>query len=209
MCGIFGAFGAYPQDLPQTLMRLNMPRGNRGMGMVILGDDAIQVNRIPAGQPLPQPAGDFLGHTVAPTGKVHHLHPFETDRFLLAHNGILLNHHDFPGWSLGVDVDSAYLLGGIQQAVSDDMDIAQAIGDTAGRLDGQMACWLVDRFTHVVYFWRVMAPLYWGQGPGYAYFSSVRVYEDDLFPNPGIVFQRDGFCLRQVNAFPFYSPYGV
>ena len=120
------------------------------------------------------------GRCRAPTGRqsndIAEVHPFETPDILLAHNGLLLNHADFPQWRINttIQVDSQVIAGGIQHYLGAGETVPDAIQHTVEVLDGQQACWLWHKPSAAVYLWRVMAPVYYTSGADALAFSSVK-----------------------------------
>lgn len=221
MCGIFGVVSLEPAS-PQTFIKLaelNKARGNLGFGGLWGDPEELRAFRYP--QPFElslapaEPARVQLGHIRAPTGRqttaVTDIHPFVAPCGWLAHNGLLLNHAQFPEWQLDTAVDSAIILGGIQLHLNGGLPLPAAVRQTVEKLDGQQACWLWSKTEKALYFWRVMSPIYVGHHKGQFIFSSVtNEWAADLLPE-GVI-----FCLTSTNlvwteseTFSFYSPYQI
>lgn len=209
MCGIFGiANSTNPRKTNMDIKHLasiNAQRGNRGFGGLVISQDREVIFRyfrefdntcvIPRGNTV-------LCHLLAPTGNDKRIHPFETDRFVLAHNGILLNYERHTQWRIG-PVDSQYLLGGIQYFVDDYRDTPlRAIIKTNEALEGQRACWMWDKFEKNLYLWRVMSPIFLKEFT----FSSTKFPEAELMEE-GVIFVIDYHSITQEAKFKFYSPY--
>lgn len=208
MCGIFG--GNLNINKFRELASFNIKRGNLGFGGLSIASNQEMIFRYnqPFSDGLNIPEGDFLmGHVLASTGNAKRIHPFESDRFILAHNGILLNHQDFNHWYTG-PVDSQYLLGGIQSNFNDGLDVIQSIKITNEVMTGQRACWLWDRFKNIAYFWRVMSPLFYTLNP--FVFSSSK-FEDSVIMEEGVIYSYDYSrnLFATCTKFIFYSPYLV
>lgn len=99
MCGIYGS-----QDFNRFkhLYKLNTSRGNFAHGHVFINKDYCKIDKFP-GQTEYMYSEEvdnfnlFLGHTQSPTGSVRQYshettHPFETQNWAIAHNGVLNNH---------------------------------------------------------------------------------------------------------------------
>lgn len=215
MCGIFGiALSDNPhlcnKDI-KHLAAINAQRGNRGFGGLVISPQREVIFRyarefdnwhtvIPKGNIV-------LCHLLAPTGNDKRIHPFETDRFVLAHNGILLNYEQYTTWKIG-PVDSQYILGGIQYFVDDyHYDPLTAIIRVNETLQGQRACWMWDKIERKLYLWRVMSPIFFRNGREFI-FSSTRFPEAQLMEE-GVVFEVDyqTRVITQDAKFKFYSPY--
>lgn len=206
MCGIFGGYKVKNLD---NLAQFNVKRGNLGFGGLSIsrGQEIIFRYSMPYHKELSIPAGDLIFcHTLASTGDAKRIHPFETDRFVLAHNGILLD-YKFQDWYIG-PVDSQYLLGGIQYKVNEGMSVIRAIKGTNEQLKGQRACWLWDKFEKIAYFWRVMSPLFYVEKP--FTFSSAE-FEDSKMLEEGTVYSFDyrNDLFSKCETFKFYSAYLV
>ncbi len=247
MCGIWGIITLGQVDYGQfaQLGEMNKARGNLGFGGYVadLQDTAVSDRIFRYPQPfdpelLPvQPANVVLGHIRAPTGSrsnsVAEVHPFAVDDLLLAHNGLLLNHLDFPEWRLdtAVSVDSQIILGGIHGYRQKGLSISEAISQTVSQLDGQQACWLWSKTEQKLYLWRVMSPIYvWQMGDVFLFSSmnltrrrggaeggverpslpdSSALIFDHVLLDEGKIYQFD-FATMNLNVsgeFTFYSPY--
>lgn len=209
MCAIFG-FSPWVENY-NDLANLNVKRGNNGFGGISITDtrEVTFKYSVPYSKVTEIPEGVLvMCHTVASTGEAKRIHPFETDRFVLAHNGIILNYKEFNNWRIG-PIDSQYILGGIQSIVDSTGQVIEAIRIVNEKLNGQRACWLWDKFEKIAYFWRVMSPLYYTTLPNFV-FSSVG-FERANMMEEGIIYSynymNNDFYKWQ--SFKFYSPYEV
>lgn len=207
MCGIFG--GCNIQDL-DILAQFNVKRGNLGFGGLSIsrGQEIIFRYSMPYHKELYVPKSDLiLCHTLASTGDAKRIHPFETDRFVLAHNGILLNYKKFANWKIG-PVDSQYLLGGIQASVDGQIGVIKSIQVINGLMEGQRSCWMWDKFEKIAYFWRVMSPLFYNLNP--FTFSSAE-FKDSRMLEEGTIYSFDyrNNLFSECETFKFYSAYLV
>lgn len=225
MCGIFGVIttsGVAHEQIVQ-LGELNKQRGNLAfggfwahledgnmVGEVFRWARPFTADLIPA-----QPAHIVLGHIRAPTGRhsssLAEVHPFAAAGGLLAHNGLLLNHDQFPQWQpdTAVTVDSQIILGGIQAYLTEGLSTSEAIRQTVERLEGQQACWFWSYAEQTLYLWRVMSPIYIGLALEQMVFSSVKsIWTPTLLPE-GVIYRLDWRDLTCVacRQFAFYSPY--
>lgn len=227
MCGIFGIMQQEAVDRVAfcQLAEQNEIRGNMSFGYLTghINEMGIEtaVSRFP--NPFNPSLVQLdnvqvaLGHIRAPTNgqsnALTDVHPFASSDAWLAHNGIILNHWQYPQWQLHTDslVDSQFILGGIQEHLSTGFPITQAIQATVTKLDGQQACWLWYKPTGALYLWRVMSPIYVQQTPKMFVFSSVRSASGmTLLKEGGIFrFQLQTMDMEQVGSFTFYSPYQV
>jgi glutamine phosphoribosylpyrophosphate amidotransferase len=225
MCGIFGIISASSVSREQIaqLGELNKQRGNLAFGGFwahpeegnIVGEVFRWARPFAADLIPTEPAQIVLGHIRAPTGRhsssLAEVHPFAAVGGLLAHNGLLLNHEQFPHWRLdtAVTVDSQIILGGIQTYLNEGLSTTEAIRQMVERLEGQQACWFWSHAEQVIYVWRVMSPIYIGVAPEQIVFSSVKsTWTPTLLPE-GVIFRidwRDLTCVA-CGQFSFYSPY--
>ncbi|HSH03376.1 MAG TPA: hypothetical protein VLL52_12720 [Anaerolineae bacterium] len=204
------------------LASANLHRGNLAFGYAY-GErgETLQVKRF--GRPFAPElvvwaeATLALGHVRAPTaGQTDtegHIHPLASERFYLAHNGLLLNHEAFGEWRLGDgwDLDSHVILGGITKGVAEGQAVVAAIEGVVGQLNGQQSCWLWDREEGAVYLWRVMSPLYWGAAEGAVMWASVATERTPTRAKQGVVYRVDvgEVMVEEVGGFSFYCPYQV
>ena len=229
MCGIFGIVSNSRIDPAEfrALGQLSTARGNLGFGGLVVNRQGCDVYRYPIpfdAMKVPlQDAIIALGHVRAPTGgqssNIAEVHPFETRDLLLAHNGLLLNHTDFPQWRIdpAQNVDSQVIIGGIQRHLDDGLPLAEAIKQTVEALDGQQACWLWHKPTSQIYLWRVMAPNYVSvhaaqdHHPQRLIFSSIKGPLAQNLLDEGIIYRLDPavLSLSEVANFAFYNPYRV
>jgi len=233
MCGIFGVIAKgsrQPIDYAQfrQLGAVNIERGNRAFGGLLIGETE-QIFRFAhpyAPELIPLEAAQphiALGHIRAPTGgqseDVAEVHPFETRDLLLAHNGLLLNHEQFPQWRVidpALHVDSQVIVGGIQCALDAGESVTQAIKSTVEKLDGQQACWLWHKPTQMIYVWRVMSPIYVSADESLPFitFSSVRdATQPQTLLEEGHIYQLDAghaqAAFQSMETFRFYNPYRI
>lgn len=239
MCGIFGIVSRQPV-VPDDFIHLaeaNKHRGNLAFGYLQgrLTDEGIEtaVSRHPQpftadlvqitpGNPSTALGSLVLGHIRAPIGsrsnRVEDGHPFAVEDMYLAHNGLLLNHQQFPAWQLfpSSEVDSQYILGGIQAHRLQGLPTVEAICATVPQLEGQQACWLWSPADSALFLWRVMSPIYYSLTNTSFSFSSSRYQQngvehiETLLPE-GVIFQLYLFTLtlEQAANFSYYSPYRI
>lgn len=235
MCGMFG-FYRLSQGIvnPTVLTRManaNEARGRVGYGYWAHGPDGDEMRRSMKliSMYLVQGMGIYRAaafHLRAPTGGQgggpETLHPFVTDRFVLAHNGVLVDwqrkemyqrwrHNASSGHLANVNVDSTVILAGIQSYMETEaFNVASAIATVMERVEGQAACWLWDRYDNCFYLWRVMSTLYYWDAERVIYFSSVPVdnYAAAELAQ-GIVYRLDDNGLQPSLTFQFATPYGL
>lgn len=221
MCGIFGLWSQQGIKHSQftQLGDLNTRRGNLGFGALIRGKNSLHVIRhatpFDAEKIQWEWADLVLGHVRAPTGgqsdSLAEIHPLETPDLLLAHNGLLLNHYQFPEWQLdpALKIDSQVIIGGIQHALDSGRDIVESIKTTIEKLEGQQACWLWHKPTQQLYLWRVMSPIYFQQTADQIAFSSVQYSASSILLDEGIIYRLGSQKIEGLDQFSYYSPYKV
>lgn len=227
MCGIFGIVSKQLVVSAQfiELAEANKHRGNLSFGYLTgkLGAEGIETAVSRYLQPFAPDLVELaqanlaLGHIRAPTGarsnQLQDVHPFAANATFLAHNGLLLNPQQFPAWRLypDSDVDSQFILGGIQAYLAQKFTFAAAIQATVSQLEGQQACWLWSQAESAIYLWRVMSPLYCSQTETRFTFSSSRHLSNQMLLPEGVIFRLDPLTLSftEAAAFSYYSPYKV
>jgi glutamine phosphoribosylpyrophosphate amidotransferase len=223
MCGIFGIVSRRSVDAEQfiRLGELNTQRGNLAFGGIVLHQDHVETYRYTTpfdGSKIPLDNTCIaLGHVKAPTGgqsdNIAEVHPFENANLLLAHNGLLLNHLQFPEWRLdpAINVDSQVIIGGIQMKLDTGLTVIEAIKETVEALDGQQACWLWHKPTGDLYLWRVMSPIYKGMDTEQFIFSSTKSNATQQILREGVIYRFDWthYDLIEITNFDYYNPYQV
>jgi len=106
-----------------------------------------------------------LLHTRAAThgdsDKNENNHPFNTKRFILAHNGGISNNEVLirrEKLDVVSECDSEVIVSMIQKHVDNGDDVAKAIKKTAEKLRGAFSCWLYDKKTDDIYFFKRTRP---------------------------------------------------
>jgi glucosamine 6-phosphate synthetase-like amidotransferase/phosphosugar isomerase protein len=227
MCGIFGVISKTTfadLEMFKELGEANTIRGNLGFGGVSVtyhqpeGRSGNVFRFLAPFNPVyvpDEPAHLLLGHVRAPTGgqtqNPREIHPFQSKEFLLAHNGLLLNHDRFPDWRVNplISVDSQVIVGGIQYHRNSGASILTAIKETVQSLEGQQACWLHDMPDGGVYLWRVMSPIYVGIHGENLCFSSVETHRTYTLLREGVIYRYDkqSHGLQPTESFTYYNPY--
>lgn len=177
MCGTFGIVQNKPGvdgALVEELVRANLGRGDRSWGlfcwsptrsMVLRSTEkwreglTVQVPWTPDHGTDVSWAQVVLGHVRAPTSGESRLldtHPFETERLLLAMNGIFTKVEEASVESRVDTADLAWYLDTIQHR-SIPYRIVSAM---EGPFQGQAACWMWDKREEKLYLWRATNPLY-------------------------------------------------
>lgn len=223
MCGIFG----YVSDKPigenlrslKEIGELNKKRGNQSFGYVAVDDQSYIIGRYNwefSKEYALSVLKDYkivLFHLLSSTGTEKRIHPFETDQFVFAHNGLLLDYQDQKDYSRLGPTDSQYLLAAIDSFENEysvpvsNVPVAISIKLANERFNGQRACWLWDKFDNALYLWRVMSPLYLSIYADSIVFSSVRIAEGYHNIQEGSIYKIKDMQLKEVAKFDFYNPY--
>lgn len=177
MCGIFGILQSKPGidfSLVRELIEMNLSRGDRSWGLFCWSPQRSQVLRCtekfnPYKHSISTSwAQMVLGHVRAPTSGESRLldtHPFETERFLLAMNGIFTKYPE--GASRESRVDSAQFVNflesdryTIQEWLGRGVSISTRIKESMEKsFEGQAACWMWDKREEQLYLWRATNPI--------------------------------------------------
>lgn len=242
MCGIFGHVvgpdGTPNPNILTELAKANSSRGERGFGTwlwsreqlaLVKSVDSLRLDLVEEAAKYSVSAF----HVRAPTcavepmrggDEIRRVHPFTTDRFLLAHNGIIQNWkaEKYEKWRLtaasgelhSIPVDSTVLLAGIQFYTERGLSTKESIAKTLSDVEGQMGCWMWDdgKWRQMLYLWRVMSTIYTRVIEGVMYFSSAK---SDALPSAQLL--QEGkiyvatphtFPIRElVETFTYSSPY--
>ena len=158
MCGIIGIYkqdelDRVDKDLFIKLMIENSKRGDSAFG--ILSENGIikqikSFNRNIIKNIIYNLDTKFLlGHIRAPTegtdNNIENTHPFVTEDFILAHNGIIYNWKELnQKYTLNCDMDSKIIIKLIQQFFNEgnNVNVQSAIKSACELLEGSFACWL-------------------------------------------------------------------
>lgn len=224
MCGIFGYVGQSAIEDIDPLLNigvLNVKRGNQAFGYLAVAKQGYLVGRH-EGQFSKSFDFSYLNsynlilfHLLSSTGSDKRIHPFETDQFVFAHNGILIDYQEHTGLSHLGPVDSQYLLAaidGYDNHLSNPLSnspVSMSIMLANERFNGQRACWLWDKFDQSLYLWRVMSPLYIMQSEDALLFSSYQCEKRYTLLEEGVIYQVKDCIIKQVDKFNFYSPYHI
>lgn len=218
MCGIFGYVGQEPIDNIQPLLNIgatNVKRGNQAFGYLGVNNDSYLIGR--HDRMFSSVIADInlnhlnsynviLFHLLSSTGPKR-IHPFETDQFIFAHNGILIDYEGLTQFESLGPVDSQYLLTAIEYYSGSES--SKAIVEANEKFNGQRACWLWDKFDQSLYLWRVMSPLYVMQSEDALLFSSYQCEKRYTLLEEGVVYQVKNSIIKEVEKFSFYSPYHI
>ena len=211
MCGIVGVYKTGKIDVGlknkfYNLMINNIKRGDSAYGFMT---EKLLYKELGEFMHLPNISGTqyILGHVRAPTegssNIISNTHPFETEHFFLAHNGLLYNWKDLAKeWNLNVNMDSKLIVNMIESLYTSEgsskSNVVESIKFTCQKLQGSFACWLLDKQTNNIYIFRCISPIKYTD----RYFSSEK--GDTELPEGKIML----FNTKQiVDIFDYYTPY--
>lgn len=224
MCGIFGSS---KYRLYEKLYAFNKNRGSFAGGSLYIkpcGDTYIKkwqgmqyVDEMTGFYAWSQEYKLFMGHTQAPTGSQRKYskqttHPFETNNWIVAHNGVLenniqleLEHLQHLDESLP-PVDSA-LIPALLDHVYTGNDVA-AVKQVCSMLKGTFACWLYSKLTRSAYLVRSGSTLLANVDTGS--FSSIYVpYAAETLLDEGVIYCVTNEGLATVGTFEQNSPFFI
>lgn len=215
MCGIFGAT---EEDRFKTLYNLNKERGNFSFGCCFVTKDKrtqlceAQPGAIDVEHFFTEPYYYLLGHTQAPTSSMRDFsretsHPFITESWVVAHNGVLSNFEELKQKYLPDHinpVDSSIipaLLDGLQEESE-----LSTITSVMEILEGTYSLWIYNLNSKNIYIVRCGSTLY-----GNALKSEFSSYPDiDLTMLPdNSIFQITAEGLTQISGFDGNSPFFI
>jgi asparagine synthetase B (glutamine-hydrolysing) len=176
MCGICGIYSLdkIDEDTAERFQKIMVnceSRGTDAFGYAIYPNNTIFKTKDSVSKGI-EKSGNFfkeftgnkivLAHTRATTKgspeKNQNNHPFETKDFILAHNGVIYNDDEF-GFKSDIETDSYVIVRNIQELYDKNNNIVEAIKETAEKLRGSYACWLLVKSTGSVYLFRHSNPI--------------------------------------------------
>jgi len=217
MCGIFGSFdfSSYRKLYNKNKKRGTFSYGSlynkntshyihKNEGVFDLGAHILEKERFSL----------YLGHTQAPTScerefNVLTMHPFEHDRWIVAHNGIIDNFKEIVGQHFPdhtCNVDSSIIPRLIDYMYSGDEVLA--ITEACGTLKGTYGCWIYNKESGNTYIVRSGSTLFGNNLTGA--FSSISyrgICNKEL--DQGIIYHVSREGLTQVGGFTSKSPFFI
>ena len=174
MCGIYGSVCF---DNFKELYALNINRGNFANGHVFISnkDKSIHISRNEGvKQYTSHPEYDvdmYLGHTQSPTGSVRDFHPstthpFETDHWLVAHNGVINNYKELIQNHLPehrCDVDSSVIPGILELHYTHSHTVSEIdfmVKSCLDNIKGTYGIFLYNKKYNILYVARCGSTLY-------------------------------------------------
>lgn len=155
----------------------------------------------------------FVGHVQAPTSKKqtweeNTSHPFETEDWLLAHNGVLTNfdklNKKYCEWNDN-PVDTSVIINMIQNESYKPKRVKEIdiISKVCSHLEGTFACYIINKNSGSIYLVRQGSTLFY-RG---SYFSSVAGKYMSEVPEGTILQLGDDFTFLPVDEFKCSSPF--
>lgn len=220
MCGIAGSFDT---SMFEVLMEGNKSRGNFSMGVVQVKDrkggkqtikqkGEIDFNKVK----LLEKARYYIGHAQAPTSAKRDWgyetsHPFESQDWLVVHNGVLSNDDELKKKEVPWDenpVDTSRIVSLLQKVTKEVGTLTLAeqyevIQITLKKLKGTFALAIMYLPTNEVYIVRQGSVLHFDKKGN---FSTVKGQSHELVPE-GVVFRLKGKTWAEVGKFESDSPF--
>lgn len=182
MCGICGVltknkFSEYESKAFDVLMGNIETRGRDAFGLFTFPNkrhfrfvDSVSSFNKKNGKKVHKLVGDCsvaLGHTRNATMNNYkdnkNNHPFELGDFVLAHNGVILNHDKIVkelGIKTDITTDSFAIISAIKHFNDKFDNVVKSIQATVKVLSGWYSCWLLDKRDGNVYLFRKGGPLH-------------------------------------------------
>lgn len=170
----------------------------------------IKINR------LDKNSSYFLGHVQAPTSKkqtydVATSHPFETEDWVLAHNGVLTNFKQLNDQHCKYNinpVDTSVIINMLQDEyiISKIKDEVKIISKVLSRLEGTFACYIVNRQSQSIYIVRQGSTLFFNEQGD---FSSIKGISMKEVPEGEIYKIMSSESVKKVGMFKVKSPFLV
>jgi len=226
MCGIFGS---NDKERFLTLYDLNRKRGTFSTSLVIFttsGDMVVHrwsgtISVKEARKELEKSIGVkftpffYLGHTQAPTSSKRKFsretsHPFNTNNWLVAHNGVLTNFDDIksefsPKWRNPVDSSIIpYVLDKVNEAGEGQLSVLECIVNGLSLLQGTFGLWIANTSNRGIYLARCGSTLYANLVDND--FSSIEFKNSEPL-DEGVVYEVTQEGLTSVATFDFNSPF--
>lgn len=158
----------------------------------------------------------FLGHVQAPTSRKQVFeedtsHPFETEDWLVAHNGVLTNFQALNKKYCVMNdnpVDTSIIVNMLQDEfiVTKEKEEVNVISTVLSRLEGTFACYIVNKLTKSVFIVRQGSTLFFNDKGD---FSSVKGLTMKEVPEGEIYQITPGVGVTKVGMFKVKSPFFV
>lgn len=217
MCGIYGSFNASKFEI---LDQANKVRGNFASGLFYHNGEDFDYQRTEGSfdwDKIDLPNGFmYLGHNQAPTSserkwKEHTSHPFVTDNWVVAHNGVLTNFdklkQDYlPNHENMVDSSIIPALLSHFEKTFDKTNTVEKeiylISYVLDLLEGTFGLWMVNTNTLNVYLARQGSTLFFDKNS----FSSAKGYEFKELKE-GVIYRFNKKGIKSEGSFKVKSPF--
>lgn len=226
MCGIFGS---NDKERFLTLYDLNRKRGTFSTSLVIFtttGD--MVVHRWSGSIPVKEAKKEidqslknqftpyfFLGHTQAPTSSKRKFtretsHPFHSNNWLVAHNGVLTNFDDIklefsPKWKNPVDSSIIpYIFDKVQEAGEGNLSPLECVVNGLSLLQGTFGLWIANTSNRGLYLARCGSTIFANLIEND--FSSIEFKGSEPLEE-GVVYEVTQEGITSVANFDYNSPF--
>ena len=222
MCGIFGAT---KREQFLTLYDLNQKRGNFATSLCFIdrkGDmhvhrwsgviDIPQIKKIL--DKIDEKIIFYAGHTQAPTSvkrkySVDTAHPFNTQHYTIAHNGVLTNFTELkeifdPKWKNPVDSSIIPFICTMYEEEYPDCSNVDAIVNTLGKLEGTFGLWIYDSNLNTMFLARCGSTIFANKLSNT--FSSVKFRGSEALEE-GVLYQLTPEGITSISLFDCDSPF--
>lgn len=222
MCGIFGAT---EEEQFLTLYQLNQKRGNFATSLCFINKKGdMHIHRW-SGTVEPQHIKKILkqiddkiifyaGHNQAPTSSkrkysVETAHPFNTQHYTIAHNGVLTNFNELkemfdPKWKNPVDSSIIPFICTMYEEEFPDSTNIEAITHSLGKLDGTFGLWIYDSDLNTMFLARCGSTLFADKLNNS--FSSIKFKGSEVL-DEGCLYQLTPEGVTAVGMFDCDSPF--
>ena len=173
ICGVYGIDGLTQEDLEafQSILVNCESRGTDAFGYYAYPNKTLFKIKGSVSEYLKKHktmfkkwkgAHSIVAHTRATTkgseDKNQNNHPFETENFVLAHNGTIWNYNKIEH-KTDIETDSYVIIHNIEEEYNKYKSIPKAIKTTCEKLEGSYACWLLFKPTGSIYLFRHNNPI--------------------------------------------------
>lgn len=207
MCAIVSSSN---KEIFKDLLKHNNHRGTFASSLIIIDKKSINVHKSEGlfDENLLDSSGDklFIGHAQAPTSDVREWnkdtsHPFESNDWLVIHNGVLTNHKELDS---SVKVDTQCIVNMLQDT-SDQTSESEGncIKTVCDKLKGTFALFIVNKKSHNMYILRQGSLLHYNNNGDV---SSLR-YEGMTLLSEGTILKYHQGQWSKHATFTSHSPF--
>lgn len=107
-------------------------------------------------------------------------HPFETNRFVFAHNGVIATSNDKVVDESEPETDSYFFIRNVQQDVDNGTNVVDAIEKNIKDVNGSITFWMYDKNENCIYFFNDRERLYFVHTESEFWFASLSQYLKDI-----------------------------